>query len=87
MRARCYLLPAGAAVLVFGGSFALSALIPGLFQRLVVKPDELQREKPYIEHNIALTRQAYNLGQVSPKPFPAEQDLTPQGSRGQQGDD
>jgi uncharacterized membrane protein (UPF0182 family) len=76
VRARRYLLPAGAAVLVFGGSFALSALIPGLFQRLVVKPDELQREKPYIEHNIALTRQAYNLGQVSPKPFPAEQDLT-----------
>ncbi|MBV9628447.1 MAG: UPF0182 family protein [Xanthobacteraceae bacterium] len=76
VRARSYLLPAGAAVLVFGGSFALSALIPGLFQRLVVKPDELQREKPYIEHNIALTRQAYNLRQISAKPFPAEQDLT-----------
>src|SRR5271166_5894108 len=76
VRARSYLLPAAAAVLVFGGSFALSALIPGLFQRLVVKPDELQREKPYIEHNIALTQQAYNLHQISAKPFPAEQDLT-----------
>ena len=76
VRARSYLLPAGAAVLVFGGSFALSALIPGLFQRLVVKPDELQREKPYIEHNIALTQQAYNLRQIAAKPFAAEQDLT-----------
>jgi uncharacterized membrane protein (UPF0182 family) len=66
VRPRSYLLPAGAAVLVFGGSFALSAIIPGLFQRLVVKPDELQREKLYIEHNIALTRQAYNLGQIAP---------------------
>ena len=76
VRARSYLLPAAAAVLVFGGSFALSALIPGLFQRLVVKPDELQREKPYIEHNIALTQRAYNLGQIGAKPFAAEQDLT-----------
>jgi uncharacterized membrane protein (UPF0182 family) len=76
VRARSYLLPAAAAVLVFGGSFALFAIIPGVFQRLVVKPDELQREKPYIEHNIALTQQAYNLRQISAKPFSAEQNLT-----------
>ena len=54
----------------------VGTIVPGLFQRLVVKPDELQREKPYIEHNIAFTQQAYNLRQVSAKPFPAEQDLT-----------
>src|SRR5215472_10728995 len=49
---------------------------PALFQRLIVKPDELQREKPYIERNIALTQQAYNLRHITAKPFPAEQDLT-----------
>jgi uncharacterized protein len=75
-RVRGYRLPAAAAVLVFGGSFVLSGVVPALFQRLFVRPDELQREKPYIERNIALTQQAYNLRQITAKPFPAEQDLT-----------
>jgi uncharacterized protein len=73
---RSYRIPAAAAVLVFGGSFALSGVVPGLFQRIFVKPDELQREKPYIERNIALTQQAYNLHQITAKPFSAEQNLT-----------
>jgi uncharacterized membrane protein (UPF0182 family) len=76
LRVRTYRLPAAAAVLVFGGSFVLSGVVPALFQRLFVKPDELQREKPYIERNIALTQRAYNLHQITAKPFPAEQDLT-----------
>ena len=65
-----------APVLVFGGSFLFAEVIPGLFERFYVKPNELQLEKPYIQRNIALTRQAYNLGQITVKPFPAEQDLT-----------
>ena len=76
VRVRTYRLPAAAAVLVFGGSFVLSGVVPGLFQRVFVKPNELQLEKPYIERNIALTQQAYNLHQITAKPFPAEQDLT-----------
>src|SRR6516162_3282191 len=76
VRVRTYRLPAAAAVLVFGGSLALSTVVPGLFQRLFVKPNELEWEKPYIERNIALTQQAYNLHQIEAKPFPAEQDLT-----------
>jgi uncharacterized protein len=76
LRVRTYRLPAVAAVLVFGSSILLSDVLPGLFQRVFVKPNELQREKPYIARNIALTRQAYNLHQIVVKPFPAEQDLT-----------
>jgi uncharacterized protein len=76
VRARTYRIPAAAVVLVFGGSFVLSGVIPGLFQRVFVKPDELQLEKPYIQRNIALTQLAYNLHQITAKPFPAEQDLT-----------
>ena len=76
IRTRTYRLPAAAAVLVFGGSFVLSGLVPALFQRVFVKPNELALEKPYIERNIALTQQAYNLRQITAKPFPAEQDLT-----------
>ena len=54
----------------------LSGLIPGLFKRVVVKPNELQLERPYIQRNIALTQLAYNLHQITAKPFAAEQDLT-----------
>ena len=76
VRVRTYRIPVAAAVLVFGGSFVLSEVIPGLFQRVFVKPTELQLEKPYIQRNIALTQQAYDLHQITAKPFPAEQDLT-----------
>jgi uncharacterized membrane protein (UPF0182 family) len=38
----------------------------------VVKPNELDRETPYIAHNIEMTRQAYGLDQFSQKEFPAE---------------
>jgi uncharacterized protein len=76
LRVRTYRLLVVAGVLVFGGSILLSDALPALFQRVFVKPNELQREKPYIARNIALTRQAYNLHQIVVKPFPAEQDLT-----------
>jgi uncharacterized protein len=73
---RTYKLPAVGAVLVFGSSLVLGAVVPALFQRLFVKPNELQLEKPYLQHNIALTRQAYNLQLITAKPFPADQSLT-----------
>ena len=76
VRLRTIRLVIAAPALVFGGSFLFAEAIPGLFQRFYVKPNELQLEKPYIQRNIALTRQAYNLGQITVKPFPAEQDLT-----------
>lgn len=41
-----------------------------------MKPNELRLETPYIQRNIAFTREAYNLGRVTVKPFPAEQGLT-----------
>ena len=76
MWVRSYRLPAVGAVLVFGGSFVLALAFPALFQRFYVKPNELRLETPYIQRNIALTREAYNLGRVTVKPFPAEQGLT-----------
>src|SRR5258708_15170943 len=58
LRVPSYRLPAAAAVLFFGGSFVLSGVGPRLFQRAFVKTDELQREKPYNGHNIALNPHA-----------------------------
>lgn len=75
MRWRSYRIAAGLALLVFGSSFVFALIYPALFQRFYVKPSELQLETPYIEHNIALTREAYGLGQIAVKPFPAEQGL------------
>jgi uncharacterized protein len=76
LRARTYRIPVAVVALVFGGSFALSGVIPAIFQRVFVKPNELELERPYIQRNIALTQQAYNLQQITVKPFAAEQDLT-----------
>ena len=73
---RTYRLPTTAMVMLFGSALLLSGIVPGLFQRFFVRPNELERERPYIGRNIALTREAYNLNQIAPKPFPAEQNLT-----------
>ncbi len=54
----------------------LGEAAPALIQRFYVKPSELQAESPYIQRNIELTREAYDLGAITVKPFPAEQDLT-----------
>jgi uncharacterized protein len=73
---RTYKLPIAAAALLFGTSFVLAEIGPALFQRVYVKPNELQLEAPYIQRNIASTQHAYNLHQVTVEPFPAEQSLT-----------
>ena len=76
VRLRTIRLLIAAPLLVFGGSFLFAEVIPGLFERFFVKPNELQLETPYLQRNIAFTREAYNLGQIAVKPFSAEQDLT-----------
>ena len=75
MRWWTWRIPAGALALLFGSSFVLYLVVPALFQRLYVKPSELELETPYIARNIASTRQAYNLQQIAVKPFPVEQEL------------
>lgn len=62
--------------LVVGSWFLLALALPILFQRLYVKPNELQLETPYLQRNITLTQQAYNLRQFTVRPFPADQALT-----------
>lgn len=48
----------------------------GILQRYVVEPNELNREAPYIAHNIAATRAAYGLDSVERRPFERLADLT-----------
>jgi uncharacterized membrane protein (UPF0182 family) len=49
---------------------------PSLLQRFQVTPNELVAERPYIEHNIRMTRQAYGLDSIKEQDFPAEDRLT-----------
>ena len=63
VRLRTIRLLIAAPLLVFGGSFLFAELIPGIFERFFVKPNELRLETPYIRQNIALT-----LRSLQPRP-------------------
>ena len=59
----------------------LAVLIAGSFtgvvvQQLSVQPNELAREKPFIERSIAMTRAAFNLSQIEVKTFDPKGKLT-----------
>jgi uncharacterized membrane protein (UPF0182 family) len=47
-----------------------------LVQKLIVEPDELNKESKYLERNIEYTQYAYGLDAVTSKSFKATQDLT-----------
>ena len=59
------------ALVTVGGNLAAFGL-----QRLVVTPDEQQREAPYIAHNIAGTRQAFGLDQLDARELSGDATLT-----------
>ncbi|MGK0467735.1 UPF0182 family membrane protein, partial [Clostridium sp.] len=44
-------------------------------QNSIVTPNEKQFEQPYIENNIAFTRKAFNLEDITTKPFNVKNDL------------
>jgi hypothetical protein len=51
-------------------------LIPSYVQNFVVKPNELGRETPYIEHNIAGTRAGFNIEGVESREYAAETSIS-----------
>jgi len=51
-------------------------LLPTIVHRLIVQPNELVRERPFIERTIALTRQAFNLQKIEAKTFNPQGNLT-----------
>jgi len=61
-------------VAIVGGLWILVALVggnlyPGILQRYAVLPNELSRERPYIDHNIEFTRLAFGLDKIAAQPF------------------
>jgi hypothetical protein len=63
--------PAILAIVAIAGT-----IVGGLVQNLVVEPNELSREKQYLEYNIDYTRQAYNLDEVDVINYEANTNLT-----------
>jgi uncharacterized membrane protein (UPF0182 family) len=56
----------------------IAAVIPALYQRLIVQPNELARETPQIVHHISATRQAWGIDSVQLRELGTESALTPQ---------
>ncbi|MEM8501689.1 MAG: UPF0182 family protein [Cyanobacteria bacterium P01_D01_bin.1] len=50
-------------------------IYPALQQSLTVEPNELDKEAPFIAHNLEFTRQAYGLTDVQREDFAVEDDL------------
>jgi len=61
-----------AAIIPAAACYLVLQVVGWYVSSFVVKPNELVRERPYIAHNIELTRQAYGLNKVSQREFPAE---------------
>ncbi len=51
----------------------VGTVFPAVVQRFQVQPNELAREKPYIDYNIEFTREAFGLKLVEEQSFPAEE--------------
>ncbi|MFQ5860259.1 MAG: UPF0182 family protein, partial [Dehalococcoidia bacterium] len=69
---------------LMGGAFGLwvaaaiivGTIYPAFVQRVVVSPNELEREELYISRNIDFTRWAFNLGAVEERLFPIQPGLS-----------
>lgn len=51
-------------------------LLPTAIQKFQVEPNELELEKPYLNHNIELTREAYKLDAINEREYNARDTLT-----------
>lgn len=64
---------AAALVIVF---VVLKGFVPGFVQSVIVKPNEIEKEKPYINHSIQYTRKAYGLDKIKERNISINYDLT-----------
>jgi uncharacterized membrane protein (UPF0182 family) len=78
IRFRGWAAPAVAVGLLAVVAVVVGAIIPAAVQRLSVAPQELQREEPFIQRNIAATRAAFGLDAIVPTDASPDPSLTPQ---------
>jgi uncharacterized membrane protein (UPF0182 family) len=76
IRLRNWALPIIAVVILGGVSVLIGSAYPAFVQQFSVKPQEQQRELPYIKYNIAGTRAAFGLDKVVASQRPVTTTLT-----------
>ncbi|MCG2691874.1 UPF0182 family protein, partial [Microgenomates group bacterium] len=54
----------------------VSGIVPSVFQKLVVAPNELVKETPFIKKNIESTRKAYGLDKIEEREIIADKPIT-----------
>ncbi len=54
----------------------VSSIIPAVFQKFIVAPNELVKETPFIKHNIEATRKAYGLNKIEEREIATGKPLT-----------
>src|SRR5450755_1518443 len=52
--------------------YVIVAVVGWYVSSFIVKPNQLVRERPFIAHNIEMTRRGYALDRIEPHPFPAD---------------
>jgi len=76
VRFRGWVLPAVAVGVWLVTSVGVGGIYPALVQRFQVEPNEIQRERPYVQNNLDFTRYAFGLDAVEVRRFAAATDLT-----------
>lgn len=65
----------GAAVYLLT-SIVAGGVVPSLYQKLIIAPNELTRERPYLQDHISATRKAWGLDKVEARDLSGEVSLT-----------
>ncbi|MEX0657913.1 MAG: UPF0182 family protein [Egibacteraceae bacterium] len=81
LRFRGWLLPSAGVGILVVAAVVLAGVYPAVIQRLQVDPQELPRERQYIDRNLDMTRFAFGLvidDDVEFERFPARSSLTPE---------
>ncbi|MBE9046316.1 UPF0182 family protein [Pleurocapsales cyanobacterium LEGE 10410] len=63
----------------------VNGIYPELQQRFIVEPNELDKELPYIKHNLEFTREAYGLAEIEVQNYPVSSELTAEALQGDRG--
>ncbi len=73
---RGFALPLWGVGLWLVAAVVLGGVYPAVVQKLVVEPSQLEKERPYIQSTIKMTRQAFGLDRVQEQDFRAEDAVT-----------
>ncbi len=76
IRIRGWVLPTLGVGILLVAAVVLGGIVPAVVQRVQVAPQELERERPFIEHNLAFTRFGFGLDDVRTEPFAAREELS-----------